>query len=251
MGLEDQLATHIQRLYRGMKVRMDVRVKRYVRLNDSVKLIQRCYRKFKMFQFARMRRSHSLKDDTVLGNWKEVIGGHGNFEERMVIWRAVIELRRAHPSFSADLCLRALTLAEGDLHRALVIISYPEFYMKFQAAPDIPRYIRDCFLPSMRPGNLYLAPPTGDQEEAQPVGLGFTGKIKSDRNVKAQEVDASIQPGGVDFEPTIRRAFFTEKFVGNTQTATQQKLKAQTTKMATKKRTKNPLKKATSAAIAS
>ena len=233
---------------------MDVRMKRYMRLLEAVKKIQICYRKFKIFQFARMRRNHTLKDDSVTENWKEVISGHGTFEERMVMWRGVIELRRAHPSFNSELCIRALTLAGGDIQRALVLIGYPEFYMKFQAAPDIPRYLRECFLPSMRPGNMYLAPPSSadGSGEAQPVGLGFiSAKVKSDRNVKAQLPSASISPGGVDFSEAISMSYFSEKFVGNTQTQTQQKIKAQAKKTGgTKRRTKNPLKKATTAMVA-
>ena len=234
-----------------MMVRMKVRMKRYTRLNNSVKSIQRCYRKFKMFQFARMRRNHTLKDDTITGNWKEVISGHGTFEERMVMWRAVIELRRAHPSFNTDMCIRALTLAGGDTTRAMVLIGYPEFYMKFSAAPDLPKYLRDCFLPSMRPGNVYLAPPsTSDGSgEAQPVGLGF-GKTNSDRNVKAQKQNPVIAPGGVDFGEALVKSFFSSKFVGNTQTVTQQKMKAQATQPKKKTRTKNPLKKTTATLVA-
>ncbi len=248
MRVEESLAINLQRLFRGMNTRMKMRMLRYQRLNQSVKTIQRCYRKFKMFQFARMRRSHVLKDDTVTGNWKEVISGHGTFEERMVMWRAIIELRRAHPSFNTDLCIRAMTLAEGDIQRALVLIGYPEFYMKFQAAPDIPKYLRDCFLPSMVPGSIYLAPPstTDGTGEAQPAGLGHSkGKVNSDRNVKAQKVSSVVCPGGIDFAEAINMSYFSNKFVGNTQTATQQKIKAQATKGATKKRTKNPLKKST------
>jgi len=242
------LAISLQRLFRGCYARSIVWKKRYIRLNEAVKRIQRCYRKFKMFQFARMRRPHGLKDDFHTGNWPEVVMGHGTFEERMVVWRSVIELRRSHPSFNTELCLRALTLAEGDIARAQIIIGYPEFYMRFQAAPEIARFQRECFLPSMRSDKMYLAPPStldSKENEAGNIGgmptLSITPKVG---HVKAQQLNPSIAPGGVDFSDVIETAYFSTKFFGNTQTSTQQKIKAKATKRpASATRKKNPLKK--------
>ncbi len=215
----DKLAIEIQRLFRGMKTRMKVRALRFDSLNDKVRRIQRCYRKWRMFQFYRMRRSHILSDDTVTGNWKEVITGHGSFDERMVVWRSIIEMRRAYPQFDTELCLRALTLGEGDLQRGNIVIGYPDFYMRYQSAPSIPKYQRDCFLPCMCPGATYLAPPSDPASEAQPAGLTFTGsgpgrkekpiKITADGNIRQQRLDVgTVAPGSVDFSPALIDSYF-------------------------------------------
>ena len=229
----DKLAIEIQRLFRGMKTRMKVRALRYDSLNDKVRRIQRCYRKWRMFQFYRMRRSHMLSDDTVTGNWKEVITGHGSFDERMVVWRSIIEMRRAYPQFNTELCLRALTLGEGDTQRGNIVIGYPDFYMRYQSAPSIPKYQRDCFLPCMCPGATYLAPPSDPASEAQPAGLIFTGsgpgrkekpiKITANGNIRQQILDeGTVAPGSVNFSPALINSFFcvnpsTNKYNGGNQ----------------------------------
>ena len=79
--------------------------------------------------------------------WESLPFGGGSYHERIALWRAVIELRRAHPRFCTDVCLRALILAEGNLQRALIIIANPEFHLSAQSGLDLSFEQKCLFLP--------------------------------------------------------------------------------------------------------
>jgi hypothetical protein len=187
------IAVHCQRLYRGWRARMWIVAARYMQLIAYVTLIQRCYRRYRLGIYLRPKRSIDVLSDSHLENWDAVATGNGTFEERMFVWRKVLELRRAYPKFSTELCLRALLVTEGDLQRALVIIAYPEFYMNFKTAPPLPPHIRNCFLPLLVGGTTFISQADSDFTPHL-GGLGPNGEAGGASRKRA---DASrMGPGG-------------------------------------------------------
>ena len=163
-GIATKLALCLQAKYRGYKARSVVWKMRILFIVRAAKVIQHAFRVWKLNRMT-FPTSYRLKSKipptppTALA-WESLPFGRGSYHERIALWRAVIELRRAHPHFCTDVCLRALILAEGNLQRALIIIANPEFHLSAQSGLDLSFEQRCLFLPFVESTPLKL-------EEAQ------------------------------------------------------------------------------------
>eukprot|EP01036_Dinobryon_divergens_P023514 gene23514-31865_t len=63
----------------------------------------------------------------------------------MVVWRAVLDLRRLHSKLSVDILIKALIEAEGEFNRANILLGSKEFRSK--NAAELPVIVRNLFLP--------------------------------------------------------------------------------------------------------
>ena len=107
-----KLALCLQAMYRGVRSRKESRKRRILYLIRAISIIQRAYRSWRMRRFAHTP-SYRIKSRSEVPTssslpWDTLQFGRGTYEDRVLLWRAVIELRRAHPHFCTDVCLRAL-----------------------------------------------------------------------------------------------------------------------------------------------
>jgi pullulanase/glycogen debranching enzyme len=199
-----------------------VRKKRLDMIISSVTKIQAAFRNWRMIQYTKRRVRGKLEQEISNVNWDIVLKNEATFKERMYIWRSIIELRRAHPHFSTDVCLRALILAEGDLHRALIIISNPEFHLSAQASPDLSFEQRCLFLP-------YIDGITGKEER---IALRKRAKerqkekeiLRAHRHLhntlqysKSNYFDSSPLhiPMAIDVSNAVYKSYFSKKYIGH------------------------------------
>ena len=75
-------------------------------------------------------------------------------EEKMQIWRNVIELRRAYRDSDAELCLKALLAANGDLNKAVPLLGNKEFRFQAEYSTSLSDDFKECLNPYVR-GYLY------------------------------------------------------------------------------------------------
>lgn len=74
-----------------------------------------------------------------------VISRKAHIEQKMVVWRAVLDLRRLHSKLSVDILIKALIEAEGEFNRANILLGSKEFRSK--NAAELPVIVRNLFLP--------------------------------------------------------------------------------------------------------
>eukprot|EP01038_Epipyxis_sp_PR26KG_P010540 gene10540-14162_t len=109
---------------------------RFWRFNNNNRLI-------KSFVFGLIK----VKPSSLATSFHRVIYGHGNHEDKMCVWRAVIELRRSHPALNTDTIIKSLIESNGEYSRASVLLGTQEFYVKNSS--NLPKEIRNVFLPSL------------------------------------------------------------------------------------------------------
>ena len=239
-GIATKLALCLQAKYRGYKTREMVWKMRILFIIRAAKVIQHAYRLWKLNRMT-FPTSYRLKSrappapPTSLA-WESLPFGRGTYGERIALWRAVIELRRAHPHFCTDVCLRALILAEGNLQRALIIIANPEFHLSAQSGLDLSFEQRCLFLPFVESTPLKI-------EEAQ-VGRRLDPRAAKKINVnlrlyhyimnvdtggrgmsqgmtrfleKAKKVrrEKNMQFTVLDYSDTLYRSFFSTSYEGH------------------------------------
>ena len=124
---------------------------RWETLLRAAVVIQRAYR-WHVASIRAMRPRHGRKrvgkkmitndQRTVLYN---IMNGCSNAEEKLDLWRSVIEIRRTRPQYSSDACLRALIECKGDLNRALIVTGNAAF--GWRNADDLSSESRGKVLP--------------------------------------------------------------------------------------------------------
>lgn len=55
-----------------------------------------------------------------------------SLEDKINVWRFIIELRRAHPNHNIDSCIKSLLESKGELARAITLLGIPEFALRGQ-----------------------------------------------------------------------------------------------------------------------
>jgi hypothetical protein len=91
--------------------------------------------------------SSSVHKTDLITSFQKILEERGSFEDRMGLWRAIIDLRRAYfAGKKTDLILRALMEAKGDYQRAYTLLGMQEFY-ESHGSP-LPIKLRNLFLPS-------------------------------------------------------------------------------------------------------
>lgn len=105
-----------------------------------------------MLQFTRKRYKKVTKNkiDKSTGNWEKVLNDKGSPSEKMVIWRNVIELRRAYREYSTEVCLKALVKTNGDLTKAIPLLGSRDFGYQAQYGAPLPEDIKDSLNPYSR-----------------------------------------------------------------------------------------------------
>lgn len=135
----------------------NVKLQWWIRYQIAASVIQRNFRCWRLRRYIRSQAARRaampvaarVNDDVTIPLstvFRDIINGTASFKETMSFWRAAIELRRAHPSHSTDMIVRALMNSEGDLPRAIVLLGSKDFVMKNNRG-DLPPQLRSVFIP--------------------------------------------------------------------------------------------------------
>ena len=164
------------------------------------------------------------------------------FDEKMSVWRALVELRRGHRDMSPHICLKAMIEANGDLSRAMVLMGDQTYHLKNEG--DVPRHLRQIFMPFLweedylpkksHGGSSNGGAGSPDQrrefEESfnnggSSIGLDGIRKLRAEQTGAAGGGMGYFQPGveegdddsgGLNVADVIAHSYFSKYFAGNT-----------------------------------
>lgn len=116
---------------------LQLKMMKWAIYNVAANTIQRAWRHFKLLTAKRIllgtftkckSPSESLKLQLSLVN---IVMGRASYEEKMQLWRSILEFRRNWSDYSADSCIRALIECKGDLGRAIIVAGNSSFGWRF------------------------------------------------------------------------------------------------------------------------
>ena len=133
----------------------DIAIRRWESFFVAACKIQRAYRKYLTrsigyFIFKPQSRNDIICEPTnaQLFDLGKILKGGATNDEKLDMWRYVIEIRKMRPQYSADACLRSLIECNGDLQRTLVVTGNAEF--RHRNADDLPQHQRNILLPNTK-----------------------------------------------------------------------------------------------------
>ena len=153
-----------QKFSRGIAARKKAKMDIWIRYNHAAFIIQWGYRNWRnkcqmralplrAAYIANMTektpppklRESLTSPSTVEDLTQKIVRNKATYEEIMIVWRHVIELRRGFSHSSTDVLLKALIDSRCDINRAAVLMGNAEFVIRND--PDLPKHIRAQFLP--------------------------------------------------------------------------------------------------------
>jgi hypothetical protein len=153
---ELQLAILCQRYFRGKIGRESFLLRRWEKYNLAAYRIQIAFRLYKL-QMNQRRvknkknkiRTGSLGSKSInpLKSWNSVMDNKATHEEKMAVWRNVIELRRAHRHSSTELCIKALVQSQGELQKAITLLGSSEFSFQSHFGPPLEEDLKESLNP--------------------------------------------------------------------------------------------------------
>lgn len=147
----------------------DVRLKQWIRYELAARKIQRNYRQWRQYYYTyrrikinslkRLNRSYDLsykyskvdRSRHVLDNFQAVIQQNATFDNKCAFWRKLIDLKKAFPDRHADVIIRAMIEANGDMTRSTILLGSKEFLM--QNSQSLPSAVKSVFIPFVGPFN--------------------------------------------------------------------------------------------------
>lgn len=124
-----KIAKFCQSSVRGRKAREQVQLKRWEKANMAAFKIQSAFRKWRLLEFSKIKISWGNKkvDPVSHRPWATVCSGAATYEEKVDLWRNVIELRRSCKEASPEVCLKALINTQGDYNKAVILLGSKDF----------------------------------------------------------------------------------------------------------------------------
>jgi hypothetical protein len=181
----EKISYHIGRLYRGMSTRQQILIARWRKYDLSAYIIQKSYRKWKnsQYQKALEARFHRLRlfcpsktnNQDSAKCFSRLIHGNGSYEDRMVMWRLIIDLRRAYPQQSVETSVKAVIEARGDSHRAMTLLGLPGFSSRL--VDDQTKVLKAIF---------FTNDETDSSSNRETASSQFRGGLKGLRSLKQQ-----------------------------------------------------------------
>ena len=150
----------LQKRYRGIRDRRFVHTLRNDRadspiLRKAAIAIQRAFRCWRAYM-SRSHRSvfdipsaHSKaprKDESKVQYWHRIKTGRGTFQDKVILWRNIIDIRRDNPKASSELCLHAIFKADGSLSKAQIFLLSTDFIADHELKRLTPEQ-QDFFMP--------------------------------------------------------------------------------------------------------
>ena len=284
-----QLATHIQRMYRGQCGRVAAKLERWQKYQTCAFVIQRAYREhvewqeiithtvLRRLQQASHHRVHQVGANgqkatdspahkkgqpekkngiqkptyatpqptaqPTSANFNLCLRNKATFDEKMSVWRALIELRRGHPLMSPHICLKAMIESNGDLSRAMVLMGDQTYHLKNEG--NVPKHLRQMFMPFLREEDYLPKKPvqTGGGSPDQrrefeksfsnvgtSIGLDGIRKLRAEQangmshggngsiSAAGKEDDDDDDGGGLNVAEIIAHSYFSKYFAGTSKT---------------------------------
>lgn len=188
----------------------DLRVHWWVQYEVAARKIQRAFRSWNIARQFRRNYSRKLKMalssfmylPTLEDSFRNIVAEACTFENKACLWRAAVELRRAHKIHNTDLIMRSLIDSAGDQSRSVVLLGTKDYSLLNKA--DIPNKLRKMFLPTLEmrtevdpyrkllatslrklPGNETMA---GDDTSYSAVRQNNVNIIRSLRGIKGKQI---------------------------------------------------------------
>ena len=219
-------ATMIQHAYRRWhdEKRIDAAIVK--KLEPGRKVFRRCKRNAPLLQRLKLKKDVDNQPPTSV-LFHKCLRGVSNHDNKMAIWRAILELRRGHPTWSTHTAFKAMIEARGDITRALTLMSDETFALKNEG--DVPMQLQLLFIPSL-PNVTPTAPSKGDPgtpaagpRATSPIaittstsagsmhtqfpGTGLAGL----RSMRGQRVSMQ-RPNALDFSQLLVRSYFSKYY---------------------------------------
>jgi hypothetical protein len=146
-------------------------------------------------------------------NFKKCLRNRADFDEKMSVWRAVVELRRGHYGQDTHICLKAMLEAQGDVARAMVLMGDQTYHLKNEG--PVALHLQQMFLPFLKEEEFKIL---SKRAAASPNKKGTGAGL---RTVQSLRASASVMPGddeeesgGLDLSPVVLDAYFSKYFQG-------------------------------------
>jgi hypothetical protein len=167
-----------------------------------------------MLQFTRKRYKKVTKKaiDKSSGNWEKVLNNKGSNSEKMIIWRNVIELRRAFREYSTEMCLKALSKTNGDLTKAIPLLGSKDFAFQAQYGPPIPEEMKDSLNPYSR---VYMTEDSIEKMMNNPRSMS-SGSRRAHRHLHESlqtAGSANYTPPAFDLENIVMQSYYSKTCV--------------------------------------
>lgn len=151
-------------------------------------------------------------------NFKKCLRNRADFDEKMSLWRAIVELRRGHFSMGTHICLKAMLEANGDVSRAMILMGDPTYHLKNEG--DVPLHLQQMFVPFLRDEDYVLLSKMNVSPKKK-----FSGSMLSTLQSMRQSADGGLIPGegpegagdgesGLDLSAIVLGAYFTTYYQG-------------------------------------
>lgn len=123
------IARFCQTSVRGRKAREKVQLKRWEKANLAAYRIQSAFRKWRLLEFSKIKITWGNKktENNQPRPWHVITSGAATYEEKIDVWRNVIELRRTNREASPEVCLKALINAHGEFYKAVNLLNSKDF----------------------------------------------------------------------------------------------------------------------------
>ncbi len=69
--------------------------------------------------------------------WQRILDSEATFDDKMGVWRMVIELRRGYRHYSTDICTKALIQANGNISKATTLLGTSDFVFNASNSPPL------------------------------------------------------------------------------------------------------------------
>jgi len=232
-------AIHLQRLYRGYKARYEVKVFRYYRWQHAAQVIQIAYRRYRLLIIVdkakiskKKASSKSKKADIVQltsSLLKHVHNIQASYEEKITLWRSVLELRRAHGTYDTEVLIKAIVASKGDLNRALVLMGNEQFAL--MQLSDFSSKKKELYLPmyqkiSNEKNDDVLTNTSSNYEElikgigsgqidvVRSLKLRQQAKVYDELQLKSRGDHDNFCPDGLDVSRILYKCYYSQHYSG-------------------------------------
>ena len=146
-------------------------------------------------------------------NFRKCLRNRADFDEKMSVWRAIVELRRGHFGRDTHICMKAMLEANGDVSRAMILMGDPTYHLKNEG--PVPLHLQQMFMPFLRDDEYLILSKKQSSPSKKMTGVGF----RSLQSLRASATSANgddddDEGGGLDLSPVVLEAYFTPFFTG-------------------------------------